>query len=40
MELKLIQEHLGNVPLVGLFANGEIARHRLYGYAGVLSVFV
>lgn len=39
-ELRLIQEQLGQVPLIGLFANGEIARHRLYGYTGVLSVFV
>jgi len=27
------------VPLVGFFANGEIAHHRLYGYTGVLTVF-
>lgn len=39
-ELQLIQKHLGDIPLIGLFANGEIARHRLYGYTGVLSVFV
>lgn len=39
-ELKLIREHLGDIPMVGLFANGEIARNRLYGYAGVLSLFL
>jgi small ligand-binding sensory domain FIST len=39
-ELKLIQEHLGNVPLIGLFGSGEIARHHLYAYTGVLSVFI
>lgn len=39
-ELKLIQEHLGHVPLIGLFAGGEIARDRLYGYTGILSVFI
>jgi len=39
-ELKLIREHLGDIPLVGFFANGEIARNRLYGYTGVLTVFV
>jgi small ligand-binding sensory domain FIST len=27
------------VPLVGFFAGGEIARHHVYGYTGVLTVF-
>jgi small ligand-binding sensory domain FIST len=27
------------VPLVGFFASGEIARYHLYGYTGVLTVF-
>jgi len=38
-ELKLVQEHLGDVPLVGFYANGEICHNRLYGYTGVLTVF-
>lgn len=38
-ELKSIQHALGDVPLVGFFAAGEIARHHLYGYTGVLTVF-
>jgi small ligand-binding sensory domain FIST len=38
-ELKLIQHALGEVPLVGFFAGGEIARHHIYGYTGVLTVF-
>lgn len=38
-ELKLIREHLGDVPLIGFYANGEISHRRLYGYTGVLSVF-
>jgi len=38
-ELKAIQHALGDVPLVGFFAAGEIARHHLYGYTGVLTVF-
>ena len=38
-ELKIIQHALGEVPLVGFFAGGEIARHHLYGYTGVLTVF-
>jgi len=28
-----------DIPLVGFFAAGEIARHHLYGYTGVLTVF-
>lgn len=39
-ELKLIQEALGDVPLVGFFANGEIFRNRLYGFTGVLTLFL
>ena len=39
-ELQIIRHALGDVPLVGFFAGGEIARHHLYGYTGVLTVFV
>ena len=39
-ELQLIREHLGDFPLVGFFANGEISHNRLYGYTGVLTLFV
>jgi small ligand-binding sensory domain FIST len=38
-ELKIVQHALGDVPLVGFFAAGEIARHHLHGYTGVLTVF-
>ncbi|KQV99701.1 FIST N-terminal domain-containing protein [Rhizobacter sp. Root1221] len=38
-ELALIRHALGDVPLVGFFAAGEIAHHHLYGYTGVLTVF-
>jgi small ligand-binding sensory domain FIST len=38
-EALLLQHALGEVPLVGFFAGGEIARHHLYGYTGVLTVF-
>jgi small ligand-binding sensory domain FIST len=38
-ELQLVREHLGDVPLVGFYANGEISHHLLYGYTGVLTVF-
>ena len=39
-EMQLIQQQLGDIPLVGFYANGEIAGHRLYGYTGVLSLFL
>ncbi|MGC4366954.1 FIST signal transduction protein [Hydrogenophaga sp. R2] len=38
-ELQVVRRALGDVPLVGFFAGGEIAYHRLYGYTGVLTVF-
>ena len=39
-ELQIVRRALGDVPLVGFFASGEIARNHLYGYTGVLTVFV
>jgi small ligand-binding sensory domain FIST len=39
-ELKLIRDVLGPVPLVGMYANGEISNNRLYGYTGVLTLFL
>ena len=38
-ELQIVRRALGDVPLVGFFAGGEIARNQLYGYTGVLTVF-
>ena len=38
-ELSLVRNELGDVPLVGFFANGEISHRRLYAYTGVLTVF-
>lgn len=38
-ELRLIQAELGDVPLAGFFASGEISNNRLYGYTGVLALF-
>lgn len=38
-ELKIIRQQLGDVPLVGFYANGEIGGRNLYGYTGVLTVF-
>ena len=39
-ELKAIRDRLGDFPLVGFFANGEISHNRLYGYTGVLTLFL
>lgn len=39
-ELKMISEVLGEFPLVGFFANGEIFHDRLYGYTGVLTLYL
>jgi small ligand-binding sensory domain FIST len=38
-ELQTVRRALGDVPLVGFFAAGEIAHANLYGYTGVLTVF-
>ncbi len=39
-ELRTIRQELGDFPLVGFFANGEISYNRLYGYTGVLTLFL
>lgn len=39
-EIKMIQKTLGNFPLTGFFANGEIHHDKLYGYTGVLTLFI
>ncbi len=39
-ELGIIRDTLGEFPLAGLFANGEISNDRLYGYTGVLALFL
>lgn len=39
-ELGIIAEELGAFPLAGFFANGEINHNRLYGYTGVLTLFL
>ena len=39
-ELRLISEVLGDFPLVGFFASGELYNGRLYGYTGVLTLFL
>ncbi|MBL8807244.1 MAG: FIST C-terminal domain-containing protein [Rhodospirillales bacterium] len=40
VERRLLREALGDIPIVGMFCNGEISDQRLYGYTGVLALFV
>lgn len=39
-ELYMINEELGDIPIAGFYANGEIAGDQLYGYTGVLTLFL
>ncbi len=39
VEAAVIRETLGDFPLIGFFANGEISRDRLYGHTGILTLF-
>jgi len=39
-EMNIIADELGEFPIAGLFANGEINHNRLYGYTGVLTLFL
>ncbi|MBT5415958.1 MAG: histidine kinase [Rhodospirillaceae bacterium] len=39
-ELGILREELGEVPLVGFFCNGEVSHDRVYGYTGVLALFL
>lgn len=38
-EMKIVRHALGDVPVVGFFAGGEIGYRHLYGYTGVLLAF-
>lgn len=38
VEMKTISDILGDLPLIGFYANGEISNNRLYGYTGVLAL--
>lgn len=39
-EVRLIEQQLGPVPLIGFFCNGEISNSRLYTYTGVLALIL
>lgn len=40
VETALIRDYLGDFPLTGFFAGGEISNAQLYGYTGVLTLFL
>jgi small ligand-binding sensory domain FIST len=39
-EIGVIEDELGQLPLIGLSTHGEIFRNRLYGYSAVLTLFL
>ena len=39
-ETAIIRDALGDFPMVGFFANGELNRDRIYAYTGVLTLFL
>ena len=39
-ETEIIKDNLGDFPLIGFFANGELNRDRIYSYTGVLALFL
>ena len=39
-EAEIIHDILGDFPLIGFYANGEISNDRLYGYTGVIALFM
>ncbi len=40
LEVSLIRERFGDIPLTGFYANGGIAGEEIYGYTGVLTLFL
>ncbi len=38
-EIKIIHDVIGNVPMTGFYAGGEISNARLYGFTGILTLF-
>lgn len=39
-EMALVKEVIGDIPLTGFYASGEISSGRLYGYTGILILFL
>lgn len=40
VEASMIRDVLGPIPMAGFFGNGEVSHDRLYGYTGVLTLFL
>ena len=40
IEMTLIKEIIGDIPLAGFYSSGEIANDRLYSFTGVLTLFL
>jgi small ligand-binding sensory domain FIST len=36
----VLRDQIGEMSLVGFFCNGEILHNRVYGYTGVLLLFL
>lgn len=39
-EMQLIRDVIGDIPMTGFYAGGEINKGRLYGYTGILTLFL
>lgn len=39
-EMALVRDILGDIPLAGFYANGEIFKNRIYGYTGIVVLFL
>ena len=39
-EMALLRAVLGDIPITGFYAAGEISNNRLYGYTGILALFL
>lgn len=39
-EMALLRDILGDIPMAGFYAAGEISNARLYGYTGIVAVFL
>ena len=39
-EMIAIEQTFGDIPIAGFFGNGEISNDRVYGYTGVLTLFL
>lgn len=39
-EIRILQDMIGKIPMAGFYAGGEISNARLYGYTGILILFL